>query len=65
MPALDNDQLAKIMFATAGLPREKRGIFLERVAARPQSGRRCRIRPNAEIIDLAFVAVTSAQRSSR
>jgi len=31
---LDNDQLAKIMFAASGLPPEKRGVFLERVGAR-------------------------------
>ena len=34
MLSLTDDQLATVMTATSGLPVEKRGIFLERVAAR-------------------------------
>ena len=34
MLALTDDQLAMVMVAAGGLPVEKRGLFLERVAAR-------------------------------
>jgi hypothetical protein len=34
MLALSDDQLATVMTAAGGLPVEKRGTFLERVAAR-------------------------------
>ena len=36
MLALSDDQLAVVMTAARGLPVEKRGVFLERVAARLQ-----------------------------
>ena len=36
MLALSDDQLAVVMTAAGGLPVEKRGLFLERVAARLQ-----------------------------
>jgi hypothetical protein len=34
MLALSDDQLQTVMVAASGLPAEKRGVFLERVAAR-------------------------------